>query len=64
MIGPFTGRRKFAGMVFGTMLLMSVASAGFAIWSEGHSSTSSDIALMEGKEVRLGRAIRLRCGPR
>ena len=54
MIGPFTGRRKFAGMVFGTMLLMSVASAGFAIWSEGHSSTSSDIALMEGKEVRLG----------
>jgi K+-transporting ATPase ATPase A chain len=54
MIGPLTGRRKFAGMVFGTMLLMSVASAGFAIWSEGHSSTSSDIALMEGKEVRLG----------
>lgn len=54
MIGPFTGRRKFAGLVFGTMLLMSVASAGFAIWSEGHSSTSSDIALMEGKEVRLG----------
>ena len=54
MIGPFTGRRKFAGMVFGTMLLMSVVSAGLSIWSEGHSGTSSDIAMMEGKEVRLG----------
>ena len=54
MIGPFTGRRKFAGLVFGTMLLMSVVSAGLSIWSEGHSGTSSDIALMEGKEVRLG----------
>lgn len=54
MVGPFTGRRKFAALVFGTMLAMSLASAGVAVWSEGHSSTAQDIALMEGKEVRLG----------
>lgn len=54
MVGPLTGRRRFAGLVVGTMLLMSLTSAGFAVWSEGFSSTSSDIALMEGKEVRLG----------
>ncbi|WP_225763982.1 potassium-transporting ATPase subunit KdpA [Stenotrophomonas sp. Marseille-Q4652] len=54
MIGGLTGRRKFAGLVFGTMLTMSVVSAGFAIWSEGFSPTSQDIALMEGKEVRFG----------
>lgn len=54
MISGLTGRRKFAGLVFGTMLTMSVASAGLAIWSEGYSSTSQDIALMEGKEVRFG----------
>ena len=54
MVGGLTGRRKFAGLVFGTMLTMSVVSAGFAIWSEGFSPTSQDIALMEGKEVRFG----------
>jgi len=54
MIGGLTGRRKFAGLVFGTMLTMSVVSASFAIWSEGFSPTSQDIALMEGKEVRFG----------
>ncbi|MGE3772763.1 MAG: potassium-transporting ATPase subunit KdpA [Gammaproteobacteria bacterium] len=54
MIGPFTGRQKFGAMVFGTMLTMSLVSAGLAVWSEGHSSTTSDVALMEGKEVRLG----------
>ena len=54
MISPLTGRRRFTGLVFGSMLLMSLASAGFAIWSEGFSATSDDIALMEGKEVRLG----------
>ncbi|MDM0046140.1 potassium-transporting ATPase subunit KdpA [Variovorax dokdonensis] len=54
MVGPFTGRRRFAALVVGCMLLMSVASSGLAIWSEGHSVTSADIALMEGKEVRLG----------
>jgi K+-transporting ATPase ATPase A chain len=54
MVGPFTGRRRFGGMVFGTMLVMSLASASLALWSEGHSATSLDPALMEGKEVRLG----------
>ncbi len=54
MVGPFTGRRRFGGLVLGVMLTMSVLSAGLAVWSEGHSATASDIALMEGKEVRLG----------
>lgn len=54
MIGPFTGRRKFGMMVLGTMLTMSLISTGIALWSEGHSATAADIALMEGKEVRLG----------
>jgi K+-transporting ATPase ATPase A chain len=54
MIGPFTGRRKFGAMVFGTMLVMSIASTGLSLWSEDYSSTSTDLALMEGKEVRLG----------
>ena len=54
MVGPFTGRRKFTALVFGTMLGMSLVSAGLAVWSEGHSSTAADIALMEGKEVRFG----------
>lgn len=56
MVGPFTGRRKFAGLVVGSMLVMSLISAGFSIWSEAYSGTASDIALMEGKEVRLGSA--------
>jgi len=54
MVGPFTGRRKFGAMVFGTMLVMSIASTSLSLWSEGYSSTSTDLALMEGKEVRLG----------
>ncbi|MDP2128458.1 MAG: potassium-transporting ATPase subunit KdpA [Pseudohongiella sp.] len=54
MIGFLTGRAKFAGLVFGTMLTMSLVSAGFAVWSEGFSGSSQDIALMEGKEVRFG----------
>lgn len=54
MIGPFTRRRKFGVMVFSTMLLMSVLSTGLALWSEAYSGTASDIALMEGKEMRLG----------
>lgn len=54
MVGPFTGRRKFAGLVVGSMLVMSLISAGFSVWSEAYSGTASDIALMEGKEVRLG----------
>ena len=54
MVGPFTGRSKFAGLVVGSMLAMSLISAGFSVWSEAHSVTAADSALMEGKEVRLG----------
>lgn len=54
MVAGLTGRRRFAGLVFGTMLLMSLASAGFAMWSEAYSPAAQDIALMEGKEVRFG----------
>ncbi|THJ32621.1 potassium-transporting ATPase subunit KdpA [Lampropedia aestuarii] len=54
MIGALTGRRKFAALVLGTMLTMSVISTGIAIWSEGYSATSTDAALMEGKEQRFG----------
>jgi len=56
MVGGFTGRRKFTALVFGTMLTMSLISTGAALWSESLSGTSSDIALMEGKEVRFGAA--------
>lgn len=54
MVGPLVGRRKLTAMIFGSMLLMSAASTGFAVWSEGYSPTASDAALMEGKEVRFG----------
>lgn len=54
MVGAFTGRRKFTALVLGCMLLMSLASTGLTVWSEGHSSSTADPALMEGKEVRLG----------
>jgi len=54
MIAPFTGRRKFGALVFGTMLTLSVVSTSLALWSESGSATATDIALMEGKEVRLG----------
>lgn len=56
MVGSFTGRRKFTALVFGTMLTMSLVSAGAALWSESLSGTSTDIAVMEGKEVRFGAA--------
>ncbi|MEP6634658.1 MAG: potassium-transporting ATPase subunit KdpA, partial [Luteimonas sp.] len=54
MVGPFTRRRKLTALVFGTMLAMSLASTGLAMWSEAHSPTTADAALMEGKEVRIG----------
>ncbi|MFT3811850.1 MAG: potassium-transporting ATPase subunit KdpA [Acidovorax sp.] len=54
MVGAFTGRKKFTALVFGSMLAMSLVSTGLALWSEGHSATAADIALMEGKEVRFG----------
>ncbi|QNU15012.1 potassium-transporting ATPase subunit KdpA [Thermomonas sp. XSG] len=52
MVGPFTGRRRFTGLVFGSMLLMSVLSTGASLLLEQHGPFAS--ALMEGKEVRLG----------
>lgn len=54
MVGPFTRRRKLTALVFGTMFMMSLASTGLAMWSEAHSATTADPALMEGKEVRFG----------
>jgi K+-transporting ATPase ATPase A chain len=54
MVGAFTRRKKLTALVFGSMLLMSAISTGLTVWSEAHSSTTHDIALMEGKEVRLG----------
>ena len=54
MIGPFTRRPRFGAMVFGTMLTLSVLSTGLSLWSESQASTASDVALMEGKEVRIG----------
>jgi len=54
MIGPLTGRRGLTAFVFGSMLTMSLASSGLAIWSEAHSATASDSAVMEGKEARFG----------
>ncbi|MFC3815740.1 potassium-transporting ATPase subunit KdpA [Lysobacter sp. GCM10012299] len=54
MVGPFTRCKRLTAMVFGTMLLMSLASTGLSMWSEAYSSTATDPALMEGKEVRLG----------
>lgn len=56
MVGAFTGRKRLTALVFGTMLTMSLASASFAVWSESASPTSTDVALMEGKEVRFGAA--------
>ena len=56
MVSGFTGRQKFTALVFGTMLTMSLVSTGAALWSESLSGTATDIALMEGKEVRFGDA--------
>ena len=56
MVGPLVGRRRLTAMIFGSMLLMSAASTGLAVWSEAYSSTTSDATLMEGKEVRFGAA--------
>ena len=54
MLGAFTGRKKFAAMVFGCMLTMSVISTAVAVWSESFSSVAHSAAIMEGKEVRFG----------
>ena len=54
MAGAFVRRRKFAALIFGCMLALSAVSTGLSVWSEARSGTAHDIALMEGKEVRLG----------
>ncbi|MEN5116353.1 potassium-transporting ATPase subunit KdpA [Luteimonas sp. TWI662] len=54
MVGAFTGRRRFAGLVFACMLAMSLLSGGAALWAERHGPVPVEAALMEGKEVRFG----------
>ena len=55
MLGFFTKRMKFAGFIFGSMLLMSIISATAALWVENYFANSVVQQLvMEGKEVRFG----------
>ncbi len=58
MVGPFTGRRRFGTFVFATMLGMSLLSTGAAMLAETASGTNAangtNVAVMEGKEVRNG----------
>lgn len=56
MLGFLTKRPKFAGFVFGSMLLMSLLSSTAAVWSESLSAASVQLTAMEGKEVRFGEA--------
>ncbi|GGH26387.1 potassium-transporting ATPase potassium-binding subunit [Acinetobacter courvalinii] len=53
MVGRFIQRKKLMWMIFGSMLLMSLASTLLTLWTE-KSSLIPDTALMEGKEVRFG----------
>ncbi|MCU4575937.1 potassium-transporting ATPase subunit KdpA [Acinetobacter courvalinii] len=53
MVGRFIQRKKLMWMIFGSMLLMSLASTLLTLWTE-KSSLNLDTALMEGKEVRFG----------
>lgn len=53
MVGRFIQRKKLRWMIFGSMLLMSLASTLLTLWTE-KSSLIPDTALMEGKEVRFG----------
>lgn len=53
MIGRFVQRRKLMWMIFGTMLLMSLASTMLSMWTEKFSLLPN-AAQMEGKEVRFG----------
>lgn len=53
MVGRFIQRKKLMWMIFGTMLLMSLASTLLTLWTE-KSSLSVNAALMEGKELRFG----------
>ncbi len=53
MVGRFIQRKKLMWMIFGSMLLMSLASTSLTLWTE-KSSLSVNAALMEGKELRFG----------
>ena len=54
MVGSFTGRKQLTALVVGTMLLMWLGAATFAMWSESYSAPASNVALLEGKELRFG----------
>lgn len=59
MLGPFTGRRRLAALVFGVMATLSLASLGVALYAEQQASAAaSGLAAvgpnLEGKEVRFG----------
>ena len=53
MVGRFIQRKKLMWMIFGSMLLMSLISTSLAFWTE-KLSLITNVALMEGKEVRFG----------
>lgn len=53
MIAPLTGRPKFAALVFGVMLSMSIASTGLSVLAEDKTPDIPVGSLMEGKEQRF-----------
>jgi len=53
MIAPLTGRPKFAALVFGVMLSMSMVSSGLSIVAENNTPDIPAGSLMEGKEQRF-----------
>ena len=54
MAGAFTRRRSLTGLIFGSMLLMSLVSLVLGIAAETQTATGALPTLMEGKEVRFG----------
>lgn len=54
MLTAFTGRRRLTALVLGTMLLLSLLSAGGAIFLEQAPGALAEATRMEGKEVRFG----------
>lgn len=53
MIAPLTGRPKFAALVFGVMLSMSLSSTGMSVFAELKTPDIPASSLMEGKEQRF-----------
>ena len=53
MVGYFTGKPRFAALVFGVMLSLSVMSTGAALWAEASFNSSHPEMAMEGKEQRF-----------